>query len=105
MSTQTERSNARIETISEVTGWLIAGGIVTMALFPLALPILVLTGVALLPLLLPVVAVGLLAAVVAVPILGVRAAGRRVAGARRRRSAGQDATPRWAGSPRPGTGR
>ncbi len=109
MSTPTESSNTRIETVSEVTGWLVAGGILTMALFPLALPFIILTVVALLPLALPVVAIGLIAAVVALPVLAVRTVGRRVAGARRRRDAGRhggaEATPGWVGSPRTGIGR
>jgi hypothetical protein len=60
----------------------VGGGILTMALFPLAIPLLVLTVVATLPLLVPLLAAGLVVAVVAVPIRLMR----RLAAARRRRS-------------------
>jgi membrane protein implicated in regulation of membrane protease activity len=62
----------------EVSVWAVGGGIVTTALFPLAIPILGLTAVALLPLLAPVVALGLAAALVALPVLAVRAVARAV---------------------------
>jgi hypothetical protein len=60
----------------EVSTWAVGGGIVATALFPLAIPILALTAVAVLPLLLPVVAVGVAVALVALPVLAVRAAVR-----------------------------
>jgi hypothetical protein len=47
-------------------------GILAVALFPLAIPIVVLTAVAILPLLLPLIAIGLLAAVIAAPVMLVR---------------------------------
>ena len=50
--------NSRAEIVDEVSKWAVGGGIVIVALFPLALPILILTAVAVLPLLLPVVAAG-----------------------------------------------
>jgi O-antigen/teichoic acid export membrane protein len=59
-----------------LSDWTVGGGMITMALFPLALPIIALTAVALLPLVVPVLAIGLLAAVVALPILAARAVGR-----------------------------
>ena len=62
----------------EASGWLVGGGIVTMALFPLAIPILLLAAVFALPLLLPVLALGLLVAAIAVPVLAVRALARLV---------------------------
>ena len=37
------------ELVDEVSGWLVGGGILTMALFPLALPLLLLTAVAAIP--------------------------------------------------------
>jgi hypothetical protein len=46
----------------EFSNWAVGLGIVTVALFPLAIPIVVLTAVALLPLLVPVLALGLVAA-------------------------------------------
>jgi membrane protein implicated in regulation of membrane protease activity len=60
---------SRAEVIDEVSKWGVGAGIVTVALAPLAIPILVLTLVALLPLALPVVAIGILA----LPVLLVRA--------------------------------
>ena len=66
------RARRRAEVADEVSKWTVGGGIVTMALFPLALPILALTAVAALPLLLPVLAIGLLAGVLCLPIALVR---------------------------------
>jgi hypothetical protein len=68
------------DTLSE---WAVGGGMITIALFPLALPIIALTAVALLPLVVPGLAIGLVAAVVALPIIAARAVGRRVIKARR----------------------
>ncbi len=62
------------DTLSE---WAVGGGVITIALFPLALPILALTAVALLPLLVPVLALGLVAALVALPVRVVRRIRRR----------------------------
>jgi membrane protein implicated in regulation of membrane protease activity len=64
---------SRNEVIDEVSKWGVGAGIVTVALAPLAIPIIVLTLVALLPLALPVVALGILA----LPVLIVRALWRR----------------------------
>jgi hypothetical protein len=66
------------EIVDEVSKWTVGGGIITVALFPLALPILVLTAVAVLPLLLAVLAAGLLIGVVVLPVLLVRRLGNRV---------------------------
>jgi hypothetical protein len=60
------------EFVDEVSKWTVGGGVLTVALFPLALPILVLTAVAVLPLLLPVLAAGVLIGVVALPIRVLR---------------------------------
>jgi hypothetical protein len=76
-------ARARAEVADEISKWTVGGGVITFALFPLALPILILTGIAVLPLLLPALAVGLLIGVVAVPILAVRSLGRRAIRARR----------------------
>jgi hypothetical protein len=78
-----------LEVADEVAAWLVGAGIVTMALFPLAIPIIALTAVAAIPLVLVALAVGLAAAVVAAPILLLR---------RLRRSAGASDAP----SARPG---
>jgi hypothetical protein len=64
------------EVAHEVSVWAVGIGIVTTALFPLAISIVGLTAVALLPLLAPVVALGLAAALVALPVVAVRAVAR-----------------------------
>ena len=64
------------EVAHDVSVLAVGGGIIVTALFPLAIPILALTAVAVLPLLLPVVAAGLAVALFALPVLAVRAAGR-----------------------------
>jgi hypothetical protein len=61
-----------------VSATLVGGGIVTLALFPLAVPIIVLTAIALLPLVLPALAAGLILALVALPILLARRLWRRM---------------------------
>jgi membrane protein implicated in regulation of membrane protease activity len=62
----------RAEVTDELSKWTVGAGIITVALFPLAIPIVVLTVVALLPLLVPLAAIGLLAGVVAAPVMLVR---------------------------------
>jgi hypothetical protein len=82
------------EVAHEVSVWAVGGGIVATALFPLALPIIVLTAVALLPLLLPVIAVGLAVALLALPVLAMRAAGRLTRRALGRTTAAEQAPTR-----------
>jgi len=67
---------SRVEVLDELYKWTVGGGIITLALFPLAVPILVLTAVATIPLLLPFLAVGLLVGGVALTVLVVRRLGR-----------------------------
>jgi hypothetical protein len=69
---------SRTELIDEVSKWSVGLGVLTFAIAPLAFPLIVLTIVALIPLALPVIALGLVAAVIAIPVLLVRAIGRRV---------------------------
>ena len=64
--------------VDEISGWLVGAGILTLALFPFAVPLIALTLVCALPLLLVALAVGVVAAIVAAPILLVRSIGRRV---------------------------
>lgn len=71
------RARQRAEVIDEVSKWTVGAGILTVALAPLALPILVLTAVALLPLLVPVLALGLVAGVLYLPVRVVRGIRRR----------------------------
>jgi membrane protein implicated in regulation of membrane protease activity len=85
-------SPSAVELGDTLTDWAVGGGIVTMALAPLAIPILALTAVALLPLLAPVVVIGVLAGVVALPVMLVRAVVRRVRAGRRAREAADRAT-------------
>jgi hypothetical protein len=70
-------ARSRAEIADEISKWTVGGGIITMALFPWALPILALTAIAALPLLLLALAAGLLVAAIALPILVVRSLGRR----------------------------
>jgi hypothetical protein len=71
MSTR-PRTHTHPELLDELAAWLVGFGIVTAAVFPLALPIIALTVASLIPLVLVALAAGLLIAVVAAPILLVR---------------------------------
>jgi hypothetical protein len=62
----------RAELAEEASAWAVGGGIITMALFPPAVPIILLTAAAAIPLLLVALAVGLVVALVAAPILVLR---------------------------------
>jgi membrane protein implicated in regulation of membrane protease activity len=86
-------SQSAVDVADTLGAWGVGAGMITMALFPLAIPFLVLTVVALLPLLAPVVVIGVVAGVVALPVMAVRAVARRVRARRRRREAGHRATP------------
>jgi hypothetical protein len=66
---------SRAEINDEISMWTVGGGIITLALFPLAVPILVLTAVASIPVLVPLVAVGVLLGGVALTVLIVRRLG------------------------------
>jgi hypothetical protein len=81
------KTRERDEVIQQFSMWAVGGGILVVALAPLAIPILVLTGVALLPLLVPVIPLALIAGLVYLPIKLVRGVrGRR----RLRRSAAEE---------------
>ena len=67
-TTRNRSGNSPGEAFDEVSGWLAAGGILTMAFFPFAFPLIALTAAALLPLLV----LPLVGAVVVLPILLVR---------------------------------
>ena len=85
--------------MSETTGWFVGLGMVTMVLFPFALPGIALAVVALLPLLALAVPLALVGALVAGPILAVRGLRRR---AESRRAGAAEAAPSrsgWSGSP------
>ncbi len=73
-------SSRSTEVIEEVSKWTVGLGILTLALAPLSLPFLILTAVALIPLLAPLLVAAVAAALIAVPVLLIRGAGRRVFG-------------------------
>ena len=75
--TSTTRAPDRAEVIQEVSKWGVGAGILVVALAPLAIPILVLTGVALLPLLLPAIPLALIAGLVYLPVRLIRGMRRR----------------------------
>jgi hypothetical protein len=83
-------SPSRAEVIAEVSKWGVGAGIITVALAPLAIPILVLTGVALIPLLLPVIPIALIAGIVYLPVKIVRGMRRRRKESSRRRAAEEE---------------
>jgi hypothetical protein len=70
-------ANTRAEVIDEASKWNVGAGVVIMALFPLALPLLVLTVVATIPLVLIALAGALVVAAAAAPVLLVWSLGRR----------------------------
>jgi hypothetical protein len=88
------KARQRAEVIDEVSKWTVGAGILTVALAPLALPILVLTAVALLPLLVPVLALGLLAGILYLPVRVVRGIRRRRAPLAGRGAAEKEVLPR-----------
>lgn len=81
----TESARVSNATIDGVSGTLVGLGVVTMALFPLALPILILTGIATVPLLIPLVPIAIVVALVVATTSAIRALGR-LAGRRRRQT-------------------
>ena len=86
-------SPTRDEAIDEASKWGVGLGVVAIALFPLSLPIVILTLVALVPLALPLVAVALIGAVVSAPVMLVRRL-LRSRGERRGRSLSSSPRPR-----------
>jgi hypothetical protein len=75
----TSTSSTPAELAQEVSTWAVGGGLVTVALFPLALPLILLTLAAAIPLLL----LGLVAALVAAPIFLLRRMWRSIGASRR----------------------
>jgi hypothetical protein len=70
------KARERAQNLDEVWKWTVGAGILVVALAPLALPILILTIVALVPLAVPLLALGLLAGVIALPVMLIRAIAR-----------------------------
>ena len=68
----------KLEVIEGASRVLVGGGVVTLALFPLALPLIVLTVVAAVPFVVLGLGLALVAAILATPVLLVRRALRRV---------------------------
>jgi hypothetical protein len=56
------------ELVDELSAWLVGGGILTVALFPLALPFLLLTLAAMLPFVVVPLIGGLVAGLIALPV-------------------------------------
>lgn len=81
MSTRATQTTAT-ELAEEASAWAVGAGIITMALFPLALPIIALTAAAAIPLLLLGLAVALVVAVVAGPIILLRRLRRTIRASR-----------------------
>jgi hypothetical protein len=73
-----ESDNSRSDWIFGITGVATGIGVLTFALFPLALPIVILTIVWTLPLLAPLIVLGAAAAILAGAWLAIRTAGRGV---------------------------
>jgi hypothetical protein len=71
------KARERAEVIEEFSKWGVGAGILMVALAPLAIPILVLTGVALLPLLVPLVPLALIAGLIYLPVRVIRRIRRR----------------------------
>jgi hypothetical protein len=92
MNPRTE-SISRGELVDELSGWTVGLGILTMALAPLAIPMVALTAVAAVVLLLPVLAVGLLGGLVALAVLLVRASARQARRVWTRRGASERRQP------------
>ena len=82
----------RNELVDEGSKWGVGLGILMFALFPLAVPILLLTAVALLPLLVPALVLGLLAAVLVLPVRAIRRLQKRA-----NQASPDSASNRWAG--------
>jgi hypothetical protein len=72
-----EKASQRAEVVDEISKWTVGAGILVVALAPLAIPFVVLTGVFLLPLLVPLVPLALIAGIVYLPIRLVRGLRRR----------------------------
>jgi hypothetical protein len=73
-----EKARRRAEVVDEVSKWTVGAGVLVVALAPLAIPILVLTGVALLPLLVPLIPLALIAGLIYLPVRLVRGLRRRL---------------------------
>src|SRR6266480_2683348 len=78
MRERTRMKGGSIDLVEGASAALVGGGIVTLALFPLALPLIALTVVALIPLLVIALAFGLVVAVLAAPLLAARWLRRRM---------------------------
>jgi hypothetical protein len=84
------KTRERNELIQEYSKWGVGAGILVVAVAPLAIPILVLTGVALLPLLLPAIPIALIAGIFYLPVKIVRGVRRRRKESVRRRPAQEE---------------
>jgi cobalamin synthase len=73
-------SSGSTEMIEEVSKWTVGLGILTLALAPLSLPFLILTAVALIPFVVPLLVAAVAVALVTLPVLLIRAVVRRAFG-------------------------
>jgi hypothetical protein len=71
-------TGSRSDWVFGIAGLATGAGVLAMALFPLAIPIVLLTVVAALPLALPLIALAAIAAALTGAWLGIRAAGRGI---------------------------
>jgi hypothetical protein len=97
MNTQIDNNSSVGDVVNGAGEWLVALGTLTMTLFPFAVPGIVLTLAAVVPLVLLTMVLGLLAAVAAAPVLVIRAALRRGGRARVGAAAGTVRGPRASG--------
>ena len=75
--TSTNRARERADVVDAISTWTVGAGILVVAFAPLAIPILVLTGVALLPLLLPAIPLAVIAGLIYLPVRIARSVRRR----------------------------
>jgi hypothetical protein len=98
MSTKPTTRSYLLEVVDESSNWLVGGGIVTMALFPLALPALILILVAAIPILLVSLVAAVATGLIWLPVHLVR---RALEAWRGRRGSESTTVP----SPHPPTGK
>jgi hypothetical protein len=90
------KARSRAESLDEIWKYTVGGGILLVALAPLALPIVILTLVAVLPLAVPLLALALVAAIVALPVMLLWKLGgsiRKLGSGRRHESAERSTRP------------
>ena len=84
---------SRGQIVDEASNWIVGGGIVTMALFPLALPGIILAVAAAIPLVAVALAIALVAGAVVAPVWLVRRLARKMIGLARGERTDSDLVP------------